>query len=369
MTLLRVCGYKEPPRDDRGQEISLAKRNAMLHSLEPRSRKRFVLTDAFAFAGRTWRPEPMLGPLRWGNAIMQGTLALVGLVALIAVFTAVPSDDLVLVMIISILSMLVFVTHHHRLGSNHLMAMTALGDGLCAACAFSLEGLAPEDDGCVICPECGHAWNHLRIVRPHWAPGDDTTARSRDPRLDWRKSFKIMMTTGYTPDDCGRLVRLHSTHLWGIAAETRAQHDPEELRSLRTDLRALGRLKRLLAFAIGMMLSVLASVYWVIPAYGSSIAAGITLGGMVLMVLIASVTMLMSSNWSGAQRIVGRVCARGWCGSCLNDLSQTVPNANAMRVCDLCKASWLDDRFVACTKGAAADATIDDHVPKPTDPV
>lgn len=33
-------------------------------------------------------------------------------------------------------------------------------DGLrrCRACAFSLEGLAPEGDGCVVCPECGAAW-------------------------------------------------------------------------------------------------------------------------------------------------------------------------------------------------------------------
>ncbi len=30
--------------------------------------------------------------------------------------------------------------------------------GYCPLCAFSLEGLAADDDGCVVCPECGAAW-------------------------------------------------------------------------------------------------------------------------------------------------------------------------------------------------------------------
>lgn len=30
--------------------------------------------------------------------------------------------------------------------------------GRCGACGFELDGLTPEDDGCVVCPECGAAW-------------------------------------------------------------------------------------------------------------------------------------------------------------------------------------------------------------------
>ncbi len=32
------------------------------------------------------------------------------------------------------------------------------GQGQCRACRFPLEGLPVEDDGCVVCPECGAAW-------------------------------------------------------------------------------------------------------------------------------------------------------------------------------------------------------------------
>ena len=34
----------------------------------------------------------------------------------------------------------------------------ALADGVCPGCRYPLEGLAPEADGCVVCPECGAAW-------------------------------------------------------------------------------------------------------------------------------------------------------------------------------------------------------------------
>jgi hypothetical protein len=36
---------------------------------------------------------------------------------------------------------------------------------LCPSCGHSLRDLVPADDGCVMCPECGAAWNHERIGR------------------------------------------------------------------------------------------------------------------------------------------------------------------------------------------------------------
>jgi hypothetical protein len=35
-------------------------------------------------------------------------------------------------------------------------AITRLGH--CASCGYSLANLAPADDGCTLCPECGSAW-------------------------------------------------------------------------------------------------------------------------------------------------------------------------------------------------------------------
>ena len=30
--------------------------------------------------------------------------------------------------------------------------------GLCAACAYRIDEVVPEQDGCTVCPECGAAW-------------------------------------------------------------------------------------------------------------------------------------------------------------------------------------------------------------------
>lgn len=46
----------------------------------------------------------------------------------------------------------------------------ALSARACPACGYALEGLTPETDGCVVCPECGAAW------RP-----DSLGDRDRDP--------------------------------------------------------------------------------------------------------------------------------------------------------------------------------------------
>ncbi len=33
-----------------------------------------------------------------------------------------------------------------------------LRSGLCPSCAYKLDDITPEPDGCIICPECGGAW-------------------------------------------------------------------------------------------------------------------------------------------------------------------------------------------------------------------
>ena len=30
--------------------------------------------------------------------------------------------------------------------------------GLCPSCAYRIDGIGPEPDGCTVCPECGGAW-------------------------------------------------------------------------------------------------------------------------------------------------------------------------------------------------------------------
>ncbi|CAG1008015.1 hypothetical protein PHYC_03508 [Phycisphaerales bacterium] len=45
-----------------------------------------------------------------------------------------------------------------------LLAEAVGAEGLCATCGYRLDDLPAEEDGCVVCPECGSAW--VRDVAP-----------------------------------------------------------------------------------------------------------------------------------------------------------------------------------------------------------
>jgi len=45
--------------------------------------------------------------------------------------------------------------HARRLARAYAMT------GHCGSCAYALDGLKPESDGCRVCPECGAAWRAL----------------------------------------------------------------------------------------------------------------------------------------------------------------------------------------------------------------
>lgn len=46
----------------------------------------------------------------------------------------------------------------HGFYSPRRAARVLASKGLCASCLHDLEELAPESDGCVVCPECGASW-------------------------------------------------------------------------------------------------------------------------------------------------------------------------------------------------------------------
>lgn len=41
------------------------------------------------------------------------------------------------------------------------VARSCVAMGRCGSCGYGLSGLAPEPDGCTVCPECGSAWRRL----------------------------------------------------------------------------------------------------------------------------------------------------------------------------------------------------------------
>ncbi len=68
-------------------------------------------------------------------------------------------------------SLLVFLFHLFMFGGIMGVFLTLYGwrnatcairamtrAGLCPSCAYNMDGVEPESDGCTVCPECGAAW-------------------------------------------------------------------------------------------------------------------------------------------------------------------------------------------------------------------
>ncbi len=82
------------------------------------------------------------------------------LVLAVAMFSPVSSTLIVLVSITLVALLAAWSDRGDRLANDMVRA------GRCAGCAYSLEGLGPEPDGCTVCPECGAAWNRAERLAP-----------------------------------------------------------------------------------------------------------------------------------------------------------------------------------------------------------
>jgi hypothetical protein len=74
--------------------------------------------------------------------------------------------DLALTVVFSVVVAMVFwyfLLGWIRRGRFARIAEIFLMQGCCASCGYLLKDLAPEKDGCVVCPECNAAWKKDRI--------------------------------------------------------------------------------------------------------------------------------------------------------------------------------------------------------------
>lgn len=343
--LLRICDFAHPSVDDRGEPVRLASRRAFERQFQPKSirAQRFKLRTTFA--SKCERPEPRYIGCSLSTLVSLSMLGLILLAAMLIWLTPIESGIVVLATFILFLSTAVVHSHYRHRGTTNIVAMSALAEGLCASCAFSLQGLGPDDDGCLVCPECGHAWDALRIVRPHWEPPPENLIPKRDPRLDLRHNLKLLYVTRFASDDCGRLVRTHTSYLWGLDPSVRAQRPDEDWKRLTRHIRSFGRPMRTLISTLFFMLVIFGLVRWSFPAYWDDIGEFVTSIITLSFPFFAGVFVYAGDGWVRNRRMAHALAQNGLCAGCCNDLTRTPANANAMRVCDRCRSSWLDERF------------------------
>lgn len=144
MSAGRTSGRDSGFRDDRGAPLRLAPMSVLFGQLWGRTPPRVWLywVPAIAFGLFVlWRA--IVDPLPTSLRQMLISAAAVGLICGIAIA--------------------VQMRRRPPVGASSLAACLA-AHGLCGACGYDLHTVAPEPDGCVVCPECGAAWHSDRFV-------------------------------------------------------------------------------------------------------------------------------------------------------------------------------------------------------------
>lgn len=344
--LYRPCGYRKPVVDDRAEKFKPANKIEISQAHERGTHRFFALRRRLNRANMCDRSRQRYACLTASQIITLATVLVCILMIALAIYTPLSGKIVYPTIFLLMIGVAIVQSHFKQIETKYIVAMSALSEGICGSCAFSLEGLITDEYGCVMCPECGHSWNAIRIVRPHWETfADILKNHKQDPRLDLRSGFFYRMYRSWSVDDCGRCVHTPSSRLWILPREVRMQHDPELLKVIKRDLRRLGRAIRVCVTSLGIGGFLIAEYYFVIPEFGTPnggfVSGSIVMGiGMLLMSIV-----LLSSLGIRNYKLSRVICSYGCCGSCLNDLRDTPVNANEMRVCDLCRASWLDSRF------------------------
>jgi hypothetical protein len=226
-----------------------------------------------------------------------------------------------------------------RRGALGQIARTAVAEGVCGSCAFSLEGAVTDPDARVVCPECGAAWRRDRIVSPFWE-------KPAFPVLRW--SLAAWLTPGsrgkgslYAPDDRGRYIQSPDSRLLMVRPELLAELDPNERAALRRSMRRVGRWWRvLLMLGMTWMPGGLLFLCWTLYSEGERGAVWVMLG-ITAPILLGVLSIPLGSAFGGPHRTARVIVAHARCGSCLHPLHDTQADQEGRRVCDRCGAAWL----------------------------
>jgi len=245
--------------------------------------------------------------------------------------------------------------------------------GRCAQCLSSLRGIAPAEDGCVVCPECAAAWRASRIAPASVLDGlratdaqptpEKPTPDHRDGR-GWMWPPKPVRDTVH--DAYARPVLLAPANLSNLSAEERAAIPPEVLAELRhiaanwmdrvaTVVLLLGAIALCLWFAYSHLRQALPLRLTVDSAMSAVGVAGATaFAGFCAVRITRYFRPTKVTNVSGFLRAMLRADR---CPSCAGSLERVQRGERGVRRCPRCGAEWAPaGRVVAKDSGACSRA-------------
>jgi hypothetical protein len=245
---------------------------------------------------------------------------------------------------------------HHELQEQ--LRLTLVASGRCAQCGYRLIEVAPGQDGCTQCPECGAAWRLDPALRESASVGEvfasraspkagveEEIASDRRDRLAMRE-FLWGLVGGKrhlaTIDDRGRLVDVVDPN---VRRRPPARWDEVRLQDQRMICKRLARLgwpKRLIAF-------LLVTPWLALEAYltiqQARLGNPLDLHHMLFAILgtlwaIGLALYVFRAQPGSGQPIKRIMLARGYCATCGGNLLSVAPEADRCRVCRHCRSAW-----------------------------
>ncbi len=227
------------------------------------------------------------------------------------------------------------------------LAATAVAEGICGGCCYSLRDLPVEPDGCVVCPECGAAWQARRITRPHWATDASLGSRAEGGRggtgVNWLVRF-ITLTPPpqqlLAPDDRGRFVSVVDSRLLLVPEVRRRELGSARVGAARRMLRRIRRVPRVLLAL--PELTIAALCLYSASSFVNGPDRGLTLVMLIptSIFLLLGVGLLFSHAFYSPRQAARAMVGLSLCPSCARPLDGLPIDADGCAVCPECGGSW-----------------------------
>lgn len=226
--------------------------------------------------------------------------------------------------------------HRRELGASYV------AEGICASCAYSLEGLVPEDDGCVVCPECGGAWRADRIVAPFW---DRSRPELPHDMPAWKRFLQYVPRAAVrTTDDArGRLVPIVDPTL----ATWSGTLDRSTSRAIRRALNRVGLTWRVVVATLSLipLSALIALLVFILRSDEQAGVFEILVGVFLLMsTCVVVLAVVFGTMFRPPHRVAETILRFARCPVCASDLTEGRAIGDRMTVCRGCGATWKPPR-------------------------
>ncbi|HVZ95012.1 MAG TPA: hypothetical protein VG797_10940 [Phycisphaerales bacterium] len=223
-----------------------------------------------------------------------------------------------------------------------VLARTALSEGWCGSCGYCLEGLGAQQDGCLVCPECGAAWLGRRITKPVWHQPAVSKPTS-EPGFVQTVLGAHASDRNLASDAHGRLVRVLDSRLRSLSDGEYARIDAERRRTIVREVRRVGLASRWVMATIPIVVAML--FFWLSISFAVSkprVEPGVAIFLSLFAMFFAGVAayILLGDGFIRPLLAARAFVRMGLCPSCGEDIAAGALDVDGLIHCPRCNSCW-----------------------------